>query len=621
MQKILKYTWRELRKTLSAEQTFYLVLAFIFWKYQAERKKSDIKGFNREAFEKAFAEYPKQVPEEAVRRLAEKIDWNSGQNNLDIKSSINRLGEWIESLFHNPVKLTPEYSDNKELYQEFGPALQRVLLLLNEAETLASEEGVYPATPASAQKLIAEFFKEQPILKAADLCCGTGLPGLNILDAISGKWEEIEYYGADRDDIFCSIAKILLWETGIPKGKIECRNLLDPPEGPGEGFDFVFMDVPRGRNRGEFWERDDVRLERFNRKTVYSDWIFIKEALYQLNENGRAAVLVTPGALIRANEKRLREQIFFNDWLECVITLPAGLYPGTSTGTELMIFCKRKQPARQNKILLADISRYSIKRHNNISEITHEGIEVAVKCLREYREISDICTVLTKRNINLETYSFKPMQYIQYGPQRQGGQTFALGDISEIIRGSQTLPKETSSEEGDACIINIRDIQDERVHYQTADKISRLHPACKEKFRIREDDILLTSKGAVIKSAIVEAPPPEAFASGNITILRTNREKYDPYVLFEYLNSSQGMLELEKIQSGTTIRILNNTNLKTFQIPVYDKSLMEKIGSRLKRNRKIYFQKLKNLEEDYNKERNILNGLLKEEGEHETKEQ
>ena len=77
MQKILKYTWRELRKTLSAEQTFYLVLAFIFWKYQAERKKSDNKGFNREAFEKAFAQYPKQVPEEAVRSLAEKIDWNS----------------------------------------------------------------------------------------------------------------------------------------------------------------------------------------------------------------------------------------------------------------------------------------------------------------------------------------------------------------------------------------------------------------------------------------------------------------------------------------------------------------------------------------------------------------
>ena len=317
----------------------------------------------------------------------------------------------------------------------------------------------------------------------------------------------------------------------------------------------------------------------------------------------------------------IREQIFLNDWLECVITLPAGLYPGTSTGTELMLFCKKKQPARQNKILLADISQYSIKRHNNISEITHEGIEAAVKCLREYREIPDICTILTKRNINLETYSFKPMQYIRYGSQRQGGETFALGDISEIIRGSQTLPKETSPEEGDACIINIRDIQDERVQYQTADKISRLHPACKEKFRIREDDILLTSKGAVIKSAIVETPPPEAFASGNITILRTNREKYDPYVLFEYLNSSQGMLELEKIQSGTTIRILNNTNLKSFQIPAYDINLMEKIGSRLKRNRKTYFQKLKNLEEDYNKERNILNGLLKEEGEHETEEQ
>ena len=93
---------------------------------------------------------------------------------------------------------------------------------------MASEEGVYPATPASAQKLIAELFKEQPILKAADLCCGTGLPGLNILDAISGKWEEIEVLRRGQRRYFLQYCQDPIVGDGYP----ERKNRMQKPFGP-----------------------------------------------------------------------------------------------------------------------------------------------------------------------------------------------------------------------------------------------------------------------------------------------------------------------------------------------------------------------------------------------------
>lgn len=66
-----------------------------------------------------------------------------------------------------------------------------------------------------------------------------------------------------------------------------------------------------------------------------------------------------------------------------------------------------------------------------------------------------------------------------------------------------------------------------------------LCPTCKENFRIREDDILLTTKDVVVKSAILETLHPMAFARGNIAILWINRERYDLHVLFNARKSNK----------------------------------------------------------------------------------
>ena len=53
------------------------------------------------------------------------------------------------------------------------------------------------------------------------------------------------------------------------------------------------------------------------------------------------------------------------------------------------------------------------------------------------------------------------------------------------------------------------------------------------KYKIREDDIIITSKGASVKIAIVPPDPPNAYICSNLTIVRVNPDMYSPYIVYE----------------------------------------------------------------------------------------
>ena len=89
-------------------------------------------------------------------------------------------------------------------------------------------------------------------------------------------------------------------------------------------------------------------------------------------------------------------------------------------------------------------------------------------------------------------------------------------------------------------------------------------------------------------------------------MIRVNQEVYDPYVLFEYLTSEKGMKALESIQSGTTIRILNNTNMAKLKIPAYSMEMMHSVGRQLKYERRQYLRQMKEIAVQYEQERKIL---------------
>ena len=185
------------------------------------------------------------------------------------------------------------------------------------------------------------------------------------------------------------------------------------------------------------------------------------------------------------------------------------------------------------------------------------------------------------------------------------------------MRGAQLKPDEIRVSEGGVKFINVKDIQNERILYESAENVDETRLIEKPQFRIREDDILLTSKGTVIKLAIAGEPQMVSYISENITILRINRQMYHPYVLYDYLQSEEGRRALEGIQSGTTIRILSNANLKKLDIPAYPMDVMEKVGEELRRNRMEFDRQQRELTvrflaQKQKLEQELKNGLKKE---------
>ena len=544
MQQRIEEIWRELKRKVPLEQIFYLSLVLAFCQNQRKEKGKITQAGVKEVLERIQG-YNLRV---AFTRIFQFIRWEI----LDDKD--------IEEMFQIEVSLFREYLEK-------GGKLSELFQMIFAQ---AGKWDVYAPTPTEVRKLIVDILGFHKAHRIADFCCGGAGLGLELWKRLTIRNKEVSFHGEELNRNLCDAAQLYFSAYEVPDGEIEERDILTIPDtAESQSYDIIVLDIPRGQNVTEVYDEKDPRLLCFNKKNIYSDWIFIQDVLYRLKKTGTAAVLVTPGALTRVNEEILREQIVVNDWLEAVITLPENLYSKYYAGTELLIFNKDKESSRKGKVIFIDISKEFKRQGRRTVEITEAGLLQVREIFVHSWEVKGVSAVCSREQIQKNQYSFKPSQYIQQEDEWEFVSELVLEDIAQITRGAQVPKRADVVEDGDVYFLNIKDIQEKRIQYEGADKVRSTNSVCKGKYRIQKDDILITSKGTALKLAIVEDYSPEAYISGNLTLIRVNPEKYHPYVLFEYLNSRQGQISLERIQSGTTIRILSNASLQKLKIPEY----------------------------------------------------
>lgn len=585
MQQRIEEIWRELKRKVPLEQIFYLSLVLAFCQNQRKEKGKITQAGVKEVLERIQG-YNLRV---AFTRIFQFIRWEI----LDDKD--------IEEMFQIEVSLFREYLEK-------GGKLSELFQMIFAQ---AGKWDVYAPTPTEVRKLIVDILGFHKAHRIADFCCGGAGLGLELWKRLTIRNKEVSFHGEELNRNLCDAAQLYFSAYEVPDGEIEERDILTIPDtAESQSYDIIVLDIPRGQNVTEVYDEKDPRLLCFNKKNIYSDWIFIQDVLYRLKKTGTAAVLVTPGALTRVNEEILREQIVVNDWLEAVITLPENLYSKYYAGTELLIFNKDKEGSRRGNVIFIDISKEFKRQGRRTVEITESGLLQAWKIFVHSWEIKGVSAVGSREQIQKNQYSFKPSQYIQQEDEWEFVSELVLEDIAQITRGAQVPKRADVVEDGDVYFLNIKDIQEKRIQYEGADKVRSTNSVCKGKYRIQKDDILITSKGTALKLAIVEDYSPEAYISGNLTLIRVNPEKYHPYVLFEYLNSRQGQISLERIQSGTTIRILSNASLQKLKIPEYHLEKMREIGKELKENQTVFYREKYMLEKQYeNKRKHLLKEL------------
>lgn len=173
-----------------------------------------------------------------------------------------------------------------------------------------------------------------------------------------------------------------------------------------------------------------------------------------------------------------------------------------------------------------------------------------------------------------------------WGTKLKDMKKIPLSEIAQITRGVNISKKELEElgPGGRFHYINIRNIGDGGVNYEDAPMIRPKGRDWEDKYTIRTDDIIITAKGWETKVAIVDSNFKDSIINSNLTIIRVDRWRYNPYILLEFLKSDTGKKMLESLQTGTTVTLINNKQLGRLEVPVYPMDMMDEIGRQLEMN-------------------------------------
>ena len=126
---------------------------------------------------------------------------------------------------------------------------------------------------------------------------------------------------------------------------------------------------------------------------------------------------------------------------------------------------------------------------------------------------------------------------------------------------------------------------------------------------MEKGNIVITSKGTKIKIAVAEIEGRKIIPNGNLLVLRLDTKKINPYYLKAYLDSENGRLSLEQIQTGAITISINPNRIEQINVSMVDKDLQEAFAEK-------YKQKMEELylaQEQVKKIKDQIDNLFKKE--------
>ena len=486
--------------------------------------------------------------------------------------------------------------------------LEEIILMVNhliQSSEMTIDEF---STPLPIKKIISGMVTLTNDSKVADLFAGIGGIGLDLFQ--SNSKTKFYYYSEEINREVYLLSKLVFTLNGIEKVDITNKDAYALEDVKNNLFDYVVMDAPFSLNK----ELETNKVYRYGLPSkVAVDWANYQIGLHILNDNGKAIVTSTVGALYRSSDEEIRKGILEQDLVEAVILLPPSLYAATAIQTALIVFNKNKPTALKDKIVFVDASNEFTRQNRKQNTIHDEAILKILNVIKYYEDHEGFSTVTDVSVVRENSYSLNPSAYINANKIKMSlGKTILLKDVAEVLPGVQLAKNdfETLKRNPTHYYLNIKNIQDDGIVYDEDDRIRDKKVNWYGKYDIRKGDLILTSKGTTSRVVVVPEDYQESFISNNLTIIRVNTKKYDPYVLKKYLTSEIGRMVLDNITTGTTIKVINASKLETIEIPDYDYQMLETLGKRIKSNENEYKIKIDAAKKMYYDENAEIEKLL-----------
>lgn len=163
-------------------------------------------------------------------------------------------------------------------------------------------------------------------------------------------------------------------------------------------------------------------------------------SLSWLAANGTAAIVCFPGIMYRNGaEQKIRKYLVENNYVDCVIQLPANLFFGTPIATCIMVMKKGKT---DNKVLFIDATNQCLKVTNN-NKLTAQNIDYIVDTFSSRRDEDYFSKLVTYEEILAKDFNLSVSTYVEGKDTREEINIKELNtEINKIVAREEILREE-----------------------------------------------------------------------------------------------------------------------------------------------------------------------------------
>ena len=431
------------RKDMINTKGFFIVPSELFCNVRARAGKDENLNMTLEAAFRHIEESAKGRPsEDNFAGLFDDLDVNS-----------NKLGATVAKRNANLVKLMNgiadmklgDYKDNS--IDAFGDAYE---YLMGMYASNAGKSGGEFFTPQEVSELLTRMAVagKTEVNKVYDPACGSGSLLLKAAKILGKDNVRQGFFGQEINLTTYNLCRINMFLHDIDYDKFDIAHedtLVNPQHWDDEPFEVIVSNPPYSIK----WEGDDnpvlINDPRFWPAGVLApkskaDLAFIMHSLAWLATNGTAAIVCFPGIMYRGGaEKKIRQYLIDNNFIDCIIQLPSNLFYGTSIATCIMVLKKSKA---DNRTLFIDASAECIKVTNN-NKLTEENIRHIVDEFVSRADVDHFARCVPYEEVAQNEYNLSVSTYVQPEDTREVIDIVKLNaEIEQIVAREQVLRDE-----------------------------------------------------------------------------------------------------------------------------------------------------------------------------------
>lgn len=232
----------------------------------------------------------------------------------------------------------------------FGDAYE--FLISNYAANAGKSGGEF-FTPQHVSKLIAQLAMhgQTRVNKIYDPACGSGSLLLQAKKHFDQHIISEGFYGQEINHTTYNLARMNMFLHNINYDKFHIQlgdTLINPHFGGDKPFDAIVSNPPYSVKWIGSEDPTLINDDRFAPAGVLApkskaDFAFVLHVLSYLSAKGRAAIVCFPGIFYRGGaEKKIRQYLIDNNYVETVISLAPNLFYGTTIAVNILVLSKHK---------------------------------------------------------------------------------------------------------------------------------------------------------------------------------------------------------------------------------------------------------------------------------------